>query len=486
VERLAVALVGALVLTGASPAATIRGTPRADLLVGGRLADTVLARGGDDRVAVAADGRRDDIRCGAGRDLVVADALDRIAADCEVVSRQISRDTSTVAAAQHETETEPDVESFGRTLVAVFQNGRFFDGGAADIGFATSFDGGRTWRSGTLPVLTPYSSPSGTAARATDPVVAYDAAHDTWLASTLLLGNPTRLGINRSQDGLAWTPPVDAATGTLGSLAYDKEWLACDNGDTSPFRGRCYLAYSNFLSNAISVQTSSDGGQTWSPSVALTALFPAVGAFPVVQPDGALTVVFLHEGGGIAAVRSADGGVTFGAPSLVGPTPPAPLALIRAVPIPTAAVDSSGRIVVAWFSCALRAGCATNDILVATSLDGMTWSAPLAVSAPGSAFTPALAAGPGGRLALVFHTLRATGGIDVWTAESRDGVTWAPAQRLSALSLPIGWIADTTTGRMLGDYVGVAYAGARAVSIFALSSAPVVTSFRQSIFARTR
>jgi hypothetical protein len=41
-------------------------------------------------------------------------------------------------------------------------------------------------------------------------------------------------------------------------------------------------------------------------------------------------------------------------------------------------------------------------------------------------------------------------------------------------------------GRMLGDYVGTAFAGIRAVPVFALSTSPVGGAFRQSIFARVR
>jgi hemolysin type calcium-binding protein len=54
------------------------GGPGTDLFVGGPGADEVLAR----------DGERDTVRCGKGRDHVVADARDRVSADCEDVSRQ--------------------------------------------------------------------------------------------------------------------------------------------------------------------------------------------------------------------------------------------------------------------------------------------------------------------------------------------------------------------------------------------------------------
>jgi Ca2+-binding RTX toxin-like protein len=71
---------------------TVRGTRRADVLLGtsgndrilpGLGADTVVAREGDD-VIEAADGVRDVIVCGPGRDTVTADRRD-VLRECEVV-----------------------------------------------------------------------------------------------------------------------------------------------------------------------------------------------------------------------------------------------------------------------------------------------------------------------------------------------------------------------------------------------------------------
>src|SRR5260370_1779664 len=41
----------------------------------------------------------------------------------------------------HQTEEEPDTFAVGSTIVSAFQVGRFHNGGAADIGFATSHTG---------------------------------------------------------------------------------------------------------------------------------------------------------------------------------------------------------------------------------------------------------------------------------------------------------------------------------------------------------
>lgn len=55
----------------------------------------------------------------------------------------------------------PDTFASGSTFVSAFQVGRFFGGGASDIGFATSTNGGTSFSSGFLPGTTAFSTPSG-------------------------------------------------------------------------------------------------------------------------------------------------------------------------------------------------------------------------------------------------------------------------------------------------------------------------------------
>jgi hypothetical protein len=105
--------------------------------------------------------------------------------------QQISSDPYTNSTSQHRTEVEPDMYSFGNTVVAAFQAGRFFSGGgSSNIGWATSSDGGATWSSGFLPSLTIYATPAGQAARATDPAVTFDRKSGTWLIATLVCAAP--------------------------------------------------------------------------------------------------------------------------------------------------------------------------------------------------------------------------------------------------------------------------------------------------------
>src|SRR3954454_13386664 len=87
------------------------------------------------------------------------------------------------ATTNHHANVEPDTFANGSTIVAAYQVGRIFDGGACAVGFSTSTNNGATWTSGLLPGLTKYASPAGAFDRATDAAVAYDAQDNVWLIS---------------------------------------------------------------------------------------------------------------------------------------------------------------------------------------------------------------------------------------------------------------------------------------------------------------
>ena len=108
-------------------------------------------------------------------------------ASANVALTQIFADPFTNSTSQHKTAAEPDTFSFGSTIVAAVQSGRFFDGGSSGIGWSTSTNNGVSWTSGTLPGITKFTNPAGPYDRATDPSVAYDAKHNVWMVSTLAL-----------------------------------------------------------------------------------------------------------------------------------------------------------------------------------------------------------------------------------------------------------------------------------------------------------
>jgi hypothetical protein len=479
----------------------LSGRGGADLLVGGVGRDRLVAGPGADAVAVEADVARDAVSCGAGRDVVTAELVDRVGRDCEIVSRQVSRDTNRNPNAHHQTQVEPDSFAFGNTVVTTFQSGRIAQGAAAMIGFATSRDGGRTWRSGFLPGVTAESTPAGPG-RASDPVVAYDAVHGVWMIATLSPpADASRLLISRSTDGLRWNVPVAAATTPARELAYDKEWIACDNWPSSPFRGSCYLSYTDLTSNPrrLATQVSRDGGLTWSAPAPTTPRDPnVVGAFPVVQPNGTLVVVYL-DGREIGSARSSDNGASFTQARIATATS-IDIRELRDPPLPSADVDGSGRIYATWHDCQPRPGCSANDVVLATSTDAVSWSTrrvPIVAPTSRAHFVhPAVAVDPstsGGRtrIGITYYVLPTVAcavsrcKIDVgFVSSASGGSAWSAPTRLNARSMRLPWLPPTQLGRMLADYISTSYVRGAAIAVFAHAS-PLASdgSFREAIFA---
>jgi RTX calcium-binding nonapeptide repeat (4 copies) len=505
VHRLALpALVAALLAPSAAWGKNLVGTSGADRLVGtagGDLiqpnggADYVDARGGNDRIVAPLDDAADAINCGGGRDLVLVDLLDAVASDCETVARQLSRDATPEFRAQHETEVEPDSFAFGRTVVAAFQVGRFGGGGAAALGWATSHDAGASWRSGELDTLFPAVS---------DPVVGYDAVHATWLIAFLgLTGRSVDVFVSRSSDGIAWGAPVPVAPADVGD--YDKEWIVCDNGAASAFRGRCYVSYLDLTTGSIVTRASTDGGVTWGGAVGSRAgIAPGElvnGAAPVVRPNGTLLVLFTVfaafgdlSGDRVAVVRSTDGGATVSPAVRVAELDGEDVLGLRAPPLVSADVDPTGAVHAVWSDCRFREQCDAADIVIATSRDGVAWSPPARVPAVAQAsrvdaFVPAVASS-GTRIAVAYYSqpqpngcaVDSCPGVLAWLITATGG-RWGTPQRLSPQAMPLEWLADGGLGAMVGDYVSVSWAGGRALPVMALATAPESESLREAIFA---
>jgi RTX calcium-binding nonapeptide repeat (4 copies) len=534
VRRVLLVWLASLVITGAAAGGTFKGSSRPDRLIGTRASDVLYGYGGNDRIEglegndvinggsgadvlsggagndriAAADGRTDSVGCGAGHDIATTD-LDDSVDGCEVVSRRLSRDPYRGGGAQHETEVEPDSFARGRTIVTAFQVGRFVDSGAANIGFATSHNAGATWTTGLLPRLSIFSVPTGPFERVSDPVVAYDAVHRTWLIGAVgAAGDATVLTVSRSRDGVGWSPPVIAAQRDEGD--YDKEWLTCDDWPASPFRGRCYLSYMDFKDEGVMTRRSLDGGRTWSPQVGWL-LPPALkdianGVQPVVRPGGMLVIPFaMHESPGsslnqMAAIRSLDGGATFLPASVIAPLSVNDVLDLRVPPLPSVAVDGDGTLYLAWTDCRYVTECESNGIVLSRSGDGVNWSAPTRVPTGGRGtfvnhFLPGLATvGKGSHVsvALAYYSAPIPTGcnydcqasIDAWLSLSADGgKTWRPPQRLNAEKIRSNWLAYTGLGRMLGDYISTSWVGGRPMPVFPLASPPIRGGYREAVFA---
>lgn len=468
-------------------AKSINGTARSETLVGTSHADRIAAEGGG----------VDRIKCGGGRDIVTADATDKVAADCEVVSLRVSHDTYRNSDSQHQTQVEPDSFGYGSTMVTTFQTGRYFDGGAASIGWASSTDSGRTWKAGFLPGVTQFSSPPGLYPRASDPTVAYDAAHGVWMIASLAF-SPTAnaMLISRSRNGTTWDVPVDAISSEV-DIDFDKEWIVCDNWVSSPLRGNCYLTFADFGVGRLVTVTSHDGGLTWSPPVSSPDFGDSGslnGSQPVVRPDGTLVILFSGQTT-LGEVFSTDGGATFTDPLGIVVQQFLDVPAMRVSAFPSVEVDHDGTIYAAWNDCGQRSTCNGDDIVFVSSTDGLRWSGPIRVPTGGrqsghSYFTPGLAADPAspGHLGIVYYEMAPCGcKIDVGFIGSRDGgFSWGKPQRLSTRSMKLSWLAATSLGLMTGDYISTSFVGGKPFPIFALSSPPSGRSLREAMFVTTR
>jgi len=251
------------------------------------------------------------------------------------------------ALTNHQANVEPDSFSNGSMIVAAYQVGRIYDGGACAIGFSTSTDNGATWTSGLLPGVTKYVG-GGTFDRATDAAVAYDAQHNTWIISSLVLteaGGVQGAGIRNSlstNGGLTW-PTVTSIPNTAGMISPDKNWIVCDNTATSPFYGNCYTELDdNGAGNRMEMSRSTDGGATW--SVAATNSNGIIGGQPVVRPDGTVIVPTANANEtAIGAFNSTNGGVSWSATTTIATIKHHSVAgSLREGPLPSAEIDGAG------------------------------------------------------------------------------------------------------------------------------------------------
>ncbi len=412
----------------------------------------------------------------------------------------IATDVYVNADSSHATLVEPDTFAFGSTIVAAVQAGRYDNGGASNIAFATSTNGGGTWTSGNLPGTTPFSTPLGLYARLTDPAVAYDAAHGRWLVASLALGSNVTgvaVAVSASADGgLTWGSPVEAATAT-GSSDFDKSWIACDNSASSPFYGRCYVEYDDFGNgNQVHVAYSDNGsvGGTWTESAMSSE--SVIGGQPVVQPDG--TVVMPIDDGfesKLLAYRSTDGGVTWKTKTITTIRAHFSDGNIRSSPLPSAEVDGSGRVYVVWADCRFRKRCSqgdgANDLVFTTSANGKSWTKVTRIPIDSTKssvdhFLPGLAVDPatsGGHVALgvvyYYYPVSACGGsceLDAgWVSSTDGGKHWsAPTQLAGPMSL--SWLPDTTEGRMVGDYMSASFVGGAPHPVYVAANPPTGSS----------
>jgi hypothetical protein len=421
----------------------------------------------------------------------VAPAVVDVPSDFETVRgvRQIGRDqTPPDSGGQRDTTVEPHIAMDPNNpdhLVAVYQQGRFQDGGSVDNGFATSQDGGRTWVSGNLPGVT--KAVGGPYDRASDPTAAFGPGGEAYATSLAVSDGgscPTGVAINRSDDGgLTWNDPVWLQEDGCSTFN-DKTWMAVDTFPSSPHFGRIYVTWDQ-SGSIIRLRWSDDRGETWGPLI--TPYGP--GGYPagmVVQPDGDVTAQIAS--GVEVAVTSHDGGQTWDPAVTIntfqGFDPPD----IRAGNIwglGHLAVDRvSGNLYVVWSDARFRSD-GLNDIVLSRSVDGGgSWS-PLqrvnqdATNSNIDHFTPAVAANSG-YVHVVYYRRDNNDGLNqllrvAYTVSSDDGQTFGP-EALLGRGVDLRYAAEVFFDgtKFLGDYIGIAASATTVHPVWSRSFRPPV------------
>ena len=359
-------------------------------------------------------------------------------------------------------------------LAAVFQEGRFTDGGAVDCGYSITHDGGLSWTRALIPNLT--MTTGGPYFRATDPVAGIDldgrvflcteGATDTNFVHGIIL-------VSRSTDGGAsFAAPSIVFKPASNSDFPDKDWMAVNTFAGTASVGRILVTWTEFgTTNASPIMRaySDDHGVTWSSAALIhAATSNAQGSQPIFLRDGRVAIIYWNFAGTggteeIDLVVSNDGGVTFGAPTRVtGVTEYVPPSIRSGSFLPSATTDrTTGAIYVVYQ--ALSSG--QPRVLFTKSTDtGATWSAPIAITDnPNTGvLNPAISASPDGqRLTVSFYDQRDSGAsttlCNLYLAQSFDGgATWQPNLRLTSETTDAALAPLTAQGYMLGDYMGIA------------------------------
>ncbi|HVB74148.1 MAG TPA: sialidase family protein [Ktedonobacteraceae bacterium] len=433
---------------------------------------------------------------------------------------QLSSDSYTNPDSQHSTEVEPDTYSYGSTIVTAFQAGRFAGGGSSNNGWATSTDGGLTWKSGFLPGTTLYVD--GHYTRVSDPSVAYDAAHHTWIISSLAeVGSGSTLQthaviVNLSTDGgLTWSKPYKVIEG--GSTYYDKDWITCDASNNSPFYGHCYAEWDNDDSGGlILMSTSTDGGKTWGKPQTTADKAHGLGGQPLVQPGGTVIVPIAGYGTmNLLSFVSTDGGRSWSKTSLI--------ASINGNVLPSAQIDGAGKVYLVWIDCQFEKNCnATggsedndirytggqkahadtraagppeDDLVMSTTTDGIHWTQPRLIPADptGSGIDHLIpgigvdrnTSGASAHLALAFyyHPLNCDASDCPYSpgfvSSTDGGAHWTQKITLAG-PMDLSWLPN---GRnKVGDYISTSFCNGLAFPVFSIAFAPDQGHFNEAMY----
>ena len=365
-------------------------------------------------------------------------------------------------------EVEPWVTAIPNTtsLVAVWQQNRWSNGGAQGLVAGRSTDGGATWSQADLPfsacapgsVLDPFTG------------TAYDRGSDAWVSAgpdgTLYTVGLEATATDGSTPGNNDTGVAAATSKSGGATWQHAQIIKADQGTSPIFEatkffndkesvtadpvkdGTAYVVWDRLVSPGNSVDAilrshafsgpawfskTTDGGKTWTGTRAIFdpgQKSQTIGNTIVVDPRTDAIYDFFEQfqstadpkvaprGASVGFVKSTDGGNTWSGVTtvsnqvLANDTDPNTGAFLRTGNgLPSVAIDpSTGQLYVAWTDARFTSG-AVNEAVISTSTNGgATWSAPALVSntTPSNreAFTVNVAVNSAGTVAMTYYDLR--------------------------------------------------------------------------------
>jgi hypothetical protein len=405
---------------------------------------------------------------------------------------QIDRqDVPSANGCEPDTLVEPDIaiSPFNPAIeVAAAHDCRFSNGGAVDISYAWTHDGGAHWHHAPMPGLT--KAVGGIYDRASDPVVAFGADGSVYISTLVFdVTCPSGVTVSRSTDGGAtFGPPVYVHQSNRCSYSDDKDWIIVDTQPSSPFYGRLYVFWTPFIySHGVNtgapqvVRWSDDRGASWSATHLVTGKNEFTqNSQPMIQPDGRLPDVYLHypnatsNSAKLLARTSDSGGFAWSAASTVafdigvGPRD------IRCC-LPASSADFvTGALYTTWI-----AEGAGETVLLSKSSDGSHWSAPIAVTHSGTDKTiqhvNVDVAAYHGRVFVSYATRDLT--LSSGRYLQQDLSSSYDAGRSFGSPLPLGPLSDlkyaaVAGGLFPGDYIGLSATDSVVATAWCVSSTP--------------
>jgi hypothetical protein len=380
-------------------------------------------------------------------------------------------------------------------LIAVWQQDRWSNGGSRGPGTAYSLDGGGTWTRSSAP-MSRCSGGTGANAfeRASDPWVTFSpdgTAYQAALGFNNQVNGDNAILVSRSVDGGRTWSVATTVRRDGGQNFNDKEAITADPTDAR----YVYATWDRLTGNngPSWIARTVDGGATWEAARNIYDPGPnsqTVNNQVVVLPDGTLILFFTelanvgNQNARLRIMRSTDKGATWSAPitivdlQTVGTVDPETGVGIRdGSGLGAIAAGPGGELAIAWQDSRFTGG-AFDSIAFSRSTDGgFTWSAPMRINGNPAvrALIPSIAIRSDGTIGVAYYDFRSNTAdpltllTDYWLATSADGVTWTERR----IAGPIDYAkAPLAGGRyFLGDYMGLATSGTSFLPLFGHAAA---------------